>query len=75
MKQHEEQARKLENEPLNSYASSLALSRTSLDKDYESEFSSVSSYKPTPLNMEAIIKIMEMDYKKMGTWGNDLYCS
>ena len=42
------------------YSSSIATSRTSLQEETESDFSSVSTTKSTPINKEFVIKSMEL---------------
>merc|ERR1712105_37831 len=57
MLQHEKE--KFEKESF--YSSSIATSRTSLQEDAESDFSSISTSKSTPINEEFVIKSMVID--------------
>ena len=60
MKQHENEDYK--NESI--CGSSIATSRTSLQEETESDFSSISTTKSTPINEELVIKSMVMDSDK-----------
>ena len=60
MLQHEKE--KFEKESF--YSSSISTSRTSLQEDNESNFSSVSTYTLTPINEEIVIKRLKMNNDK-----------